>query len=541
MQAICPVCCLPVDLFSSYVFARHAYSSRNPTVQVVCPKCGTLSPEDHQVSRVECSRCGHCFDPTAGTVKGKAATCSHCLCEFTIGRTIRETGSPPTYRMYAKLILTPDGKKEYHQVNEYDQALYRKAVADLEDSPFAIPLGTIEPGYNTNQVLNYGFRVWHNMFNARQLLCISTLANRIKRIDDAPLRDAFTCLFSGVLEFNNMFASYKGEGTGAVRHMFYHHILKPERTALEANIWGTPKSSGAFSTLFRSRLLRAAQYARQPFELALSPEESGNRSVKVDSINEPLLGLTNSESYDQFSDNSKLYLSCGDSAVTELPDGCVDLVVTDPPFFDNVHYSQLADFFYAWQKLILGDSPSYQAETTRSAWEVQNSDATRFTERLALVFEETFRVLKDDGLLVFTYHHSRWEGWISVLKSVAAAGFQIKVCHPVKAELSLATPKHQAKAPINFDIIMVCRKAQPGAAKLKVVEYLTLDSAIERAEAQIRRLRTSGWQLSRNDVGVVVMAQVVSEMSSKLPARTIEQTFKEIEGSITEAIERLYD
>ena len=63
-----------------------------------------------------------------------------------------------------------------------------------------------------------------------------------------------------MLEFNNLFASYKGEGTGAVRHMFSHHILKPERTPIEANVWGTPKSSGSFSNLFRSRLLRAIEY-----------------------------------------------------------------------------------------------------------------------------------------------------------------------------------------------------------------------------------------------------------------------------------------
>ncbi len=422
MQVPCPVCRTPVDLFSDYIFARHAYSRRNPTVHVVCPNCGFLSSEDYQVHQMDCSECGHRFDATAGPVKGKAATCPYCLCEFTIGHTIRETGHHPSYRMYAKLALTPDGKKEYHPITDYDQALYQKAVKDLGESPHIIPQETIEPGYNTNQVLNYGFRAWNHMFNARQLLCISTLANRIKEIDDGPLRDAFTCLLSGVLEFNNMFASYKGEGTGAVRHMFYHHILKPERTPLEANIWGTPKSSGAFSTLFRSRLLRAAQYARQPFELALSTEESGMRSVKVGSINEPLIGITNSESYDQFSGNLKLYVSCGDSAVTDLPDECVDVVVTDPPFFDNVHYSQLADFFFTWQRLILDDSPSHQANTTRSESEVQNSDAKTFTERLTLVLQETNRVLKDNGLLVFTYHHSRWEGWRSVLNAMTTAG-----------------------------------------------------------------------------------------------------------------------
>ena len=540
MQAPCPDCRIPVDLFSNYIFAKHAYASRNPTVHVVCPKCGFLSPEDHRVRQMECFECGHRFDATAGPVKGKAATCPHCLCEFTIGRTIRETDSPPSYRMYAKLVLTPDGDKEYQPISDYDKDLYRKAVTALQGSPYEIPQGTIEPGYNTNQVLNYGFTSWHHMFNARQLLCISTLANCIKGIDDAQLRDAFTCLFSGVLEFNNMFASYKGEGTGAVRHMFYHHILKPERTPLEANIWGTPKSSGAFSTLFRSRLLRASQYTRRPFELALSSEESGKRSVKVDGINEPLVGLTNSDSYEQFKRHSRFYVSCGDSAVTDLPDECVDVVVTDPPFFDNVHYSQLADFFFAWQRLILDESPSHRADTTRSKSEVQHSDARAFTERLTLVLQESARVLKDSGLLVFTYHHSRWEGWECVLKAMRAAGFRIEACHPVKAEMSVATPKHQAKSPINFDIIIVCRKNQSGTTGPNIVSGLTLASAFERAEAQIARLRTSGWKLSRNDIGVMVMAQVVAEISRQPEKHTTDQIFEETQGPISQAIDQLH-
>ena len=335
MQATCPICCSLVDLFSSYIFARHAYPRRNPTVQVVCPKCGSLSAKHYLVRQTECSECGHSFDATSGTVRGKKAKCPTCLSEFVIGRTIHQTGSPPTYRMYAKLVLTPAGSKEYHPINDYDHALYQKAVADLDRSSLPIPQGKIEPGYNTNQVLNYGFQSWNQMFNARQLLSISTLASRIKRIDDPLLRDAFTCLFSGVLEFNNMFASYKGEGTGAVRHMFYHHILKPERTPLEANIWGTPKSSGAFSTLFRRRLMRAYQYAQQPFELALSSNGPNKQSVKVGDVNKPLIGFTNSESYEKFAKEGNLYISCGDSASTDLRDKCVDLVVTDPPFFDK--------------------------------------------------------------------------------------------------------------------------------------------------------------------------------------------------------------
>jgi putative DNA methylase len=67
-----------------------------------------------------------------------------------------------------------------------------------------------------------------------------------------------------------MFATFKGEGTGAVRHLFSHHILKPERMPIEANVWGTQKSSGSFSNLFKSRLLRAVDYRDAPFEIELN-------------------------------------------------------------------------------------------------------------------------------------------------------------------------------------------------------------------------------------------------------------------------------
>ena len=115
------------------------------------------------------------------------------------------------------------------------------------------PVVEILPGNNTKQVLNYNYHFWHQMFNARQLVCLALLANEIGKIQDAKMKQLFACLFSGTLEFNNMFTSFKGEGTGAVRHMFAHHILKPEMTPLEANLWGTHKSSGSFSTILKAK------------------------------------------------------------------------------------------------------------------------------------------------------------------------------------------------------------------------------------------------------------------------------------------------
>src|SRR5262249_18710007 len=137
-----------------------------------------------------------------------------------------------------------------------------------------LPTLELEEGFNTRQAMSYGFRAWRDFFNDRQLYGLLLLRDAVRKIEDPNVRAIFATLFSGVLEFNNMFASYKGEGTGAVRHIFATPILKPEGTPIEANIWGTPKSSGSFSSLYRSRVVRALGYRQGPTEIRLSPRSN---------------------------------------------------------------------------------------------------------------------------------------------------------------------------------------------------------------------------------------------------------------------------
>src|SRR5262249_49017754 len=96
---------------------------------------------------------------------------------------------------------------------------------------------------------------------------------------------------------------------------------------------------------------------------------------------------------------------------------------------------------------------------TRSPSEVQDSEADRFAAKLQRVFRECGRILKEDGRLVFTYHHSRDEGWEALADAVLGAGFVVVNSQPVKAEMSVATPKSQAKESIKLDITVVGRKA----------------------------------------------------------------------------------
>ena len=532
----CPSCGARVDLFSSYLFARHAYPQRHPIARALCPCCGAVEEARYDAAAVTCGTCGHVFDPRNGPAKGKKATCPTCLHVFSIAKTVHDAGGPPKHRLYAKLVLTDTGEKRYLAADDIDRERYREATLALRTRGDDGPKGMLKPGYNTDQALNYGYRSWRDMFNDRQLLCLGILSNRIRSIDSEPMRDLFTCLFSGVLEFNNMFASHKGEGTGAVRHMFSHHILKPERTPLEANPWGTPRSSGAFSTLFERRLLRAMEYREDPFEIAVDKKNGRIVGKKVFGLSEPI-GYPISGSYDAFKAGGRVYLSCGDSSLTDLATDSVHVVITDPPFFDNVHYSQLADFFYVWQRHILGSSRCRQ-ETTRSDREVQRTNAEDFADRLRDVWKECARVLKREGLLVFTYHHSRPEGWHSVLDALTGAGFRIVAAHPIKAEMSVAMPKNQAKEPIDLDIVMVCRKREEVQAVIRAQEN-TWAHAVKVAGEQVGRLRRVGRQLSRNDLRVVVMAQVVRFLSDCVEPTAARAMIENRHRDVEDAIESL--
>ncbi|MGH2343247.1 DNA methyltransferase (plasmid) [Segnochrobactraceae bacterium EtOH-i3] len=532
----CPCCAASVDLFSSRIFAQHAYAKRYPTSQALCPHCDEVNEVQYGDTEFVCRSCRQSFNPQTGPARGQKATCPRCDHEFPIAKTVRDAKTPPAHRLYAKLVLHADGRKSYQRATDVDHALFSKAKAALAHRENAYPVVAIEPGYNTNQVLGYNYRYWHDMFNERQLLSLSILADEIRTINDPVLRDLFTCLFSGVLEFNNLFASYKGEGTGAVRHMFAHHILKPERVPLEANVWGTPKSSGSFSTMFEGRLKRALDYADDPFEIRVSDKSGRKSSEKIYGLSDPI-GVQLANSFDAFGIDRPVYLSCGDSGATDIATGSVDAVLTDPPFFDNVHYSQLADFFHVWQRHILGAEGSQSATTTRSDAEVQHGEVATFTERLGHVWREAYRVLKDDGIFAFTYHHSRAEGWNAVLAALMKAGFVITAAQPIKAEMSVAMPKQQAKEPIDLDIIVVCRKR--GHAEAPTNGDLW-SAAARQAELQVTRLAQAGRRLSRNDVRIIVMAQQLRLLSFGADAAQACKELQEAEAEITGQIARLY-
>jgi len=282
--------------------------------------------------------------------------------------------------------------------------------------------------------------------------------------------------------------------------------------------------------------MRALTYAENPFELRVIDKKGKAAGEKVFDLSEPI-GHMVEQDHAAFADGAKVYLSCGDSSRTDLAAGSVDAVISDPPFFDNVHYSELADFFHVWQRHVLGATGPLEVATTRAIGEVQNVDEDTFTARLGAVWTECRRVLKDDGLLVFTYHHSRAEGWSSILKALMDSGFAVVAAHPIKAEMSGATPKHQAKEPIDLDIILVCRKRSQALAQVLPPDLW--GTVTEVGSRQVTRMRDSGRKLSRNDIRIIVMAQLLRWLSHEKHSAG---ALKHLEGghaAIEAAISRL--
>ena len=209
------------------------------------------------------------------------------------------------------------------------------------------------------------------------------------------------------------------------------------------------------------------------------------------------------------------------------------VAITDPPCFDNVHYSELADFFCVWQQLYFGDGHSSRACTTRRDAEVQDTEADGFANTLGRVLSECHRVLRDEGLLVFSYHHSREDGWSAVAQAVLGAGFTIVQSQPVKAEMSVAAPKSQAREPIDLDVPLVCRK-RPSDRRARHDESEALRRAATGAGRKVARFNTSGRQLSRNDARVVLLGQFLVELS-------VGRTADEVRGALTALLPQTRD
>lgn len=172
-------------------------------------------------------------------------------------------------------------------------------------------------------------------------------------------------------------------------------------------------------------------------------------------------------------------LTCksGDS-LDHIADASIDAVVMDPPYYDNVMYAELSDFFYVWLKRTAG---YIYPELFRRALTDKENEAVAnpakfkgekgakalagrdYQQRMAAIFTEMRRVLKPDGIMTLMFTHKATGAWDALTKGLMEAGFAITASWPINTEAE-GSLHIKDKSAANSTVFLVCRPlAQPGA------------------------------------------------------------------------------
>jgi adenine-specific DNA methylase len=353
------------------------------------------------------------------------------------------------------------------------------------------------------------------MINERQLLCLSHLLREILKIPDINIRELMLIAFSDCLDANNMFCKYEIQWH-KISLFFGLHAYHPIERPTENNIWGIEYGRGTFVKCFE-KVRRAKAYCKKPYERLL---KSGNKRFSKYTGNECIEANIVGD-FDALKQINRAALLRCDTAenLSFIPNKSVDAVITDPPYFDNIQYSELADFFYVWLRLGLKDLyPWFNLELSSRPNEiVQNERMGKtiefFSEGLKKVFAESYRVLKDDGLLVFTFHHNKLWAWESIGKILLDSGFYISATPIVRSEGKSGF--HSSKGNIRYDCVLVCRK-RPN--KLKDVNWSSLKELIlKEAILWTRRTLQSGMRISEVDVFTIIMGKTLEYYTKAFP------------------------
>lgn len=131
--------------------------------------------------------------------------------------------------------------------------------------------------------------------------------------------------------------------------------------------------------------------------------------------------------------------------MAEVETDTVDAVVMDPPYYDNVQYSELSDFYYVWHKRSLSDLyPGWfdQEATDKINEAVANpardgsakSAKARYEEMMRDIFAESKRVLKPDGIMTLMFTHKSADAWETLTNALIQSGWDITACMPVESE-----------------------------------------------------------------------------------------------------------
>ncbi len=323
-----------------------------------------------------------------------------------------------------------------------------------------IPTETIPDGSKTLEPRRYGIYSWADLFNPRQLLSLGMFVETLEEIKSELLAQAdedrakaiatyLSVILDKAILYNNRACRF--DPTRGLRSIFDRHDF--------AFVWSHGEFDASANLLPWAIDQIVDAYAEMAELLELPQMSFGGQKIQ----------------------HGKLKILQSNAAdITQLPDGSVDIVVTDPPYYDNVMYAELSDFFYVWLKRTTGHLyPEWFAAhlTDKDVEAVANparfKDLARgrgrgapkasdlaeqdYERKMAAAFREMHRVLRDDGVLTVMFTHKQVEAWDTLATALIGAGFSVESSWPVHTESRHSL--HQAKKnAAKSTILLACRK-----------------------------------------------------------------------------------
>ena len=215
-----------------------------------------------------------------------------------------------------------------------------------------------------------------------------------------------------------------------------------------------------------------------------------------------------------------------------IQDGSIDVVVMDPPYYNNVMYAELSDFFYVWLKRTAGhvfpelfrrnltdkDNEAVANPTRFQGQKSANRLAARdYQERMASIFAECRRTLKPDGIMTLMFTHKATEAWDALTKGLIKAGFVITASWPVNTE-SESSIHIRNKAAANSTVFLVCRPRIDGVKTNQNLYWEDVEPEVSRAvRMRVEEFQTAG--ISGVDLYLASFGPALEAFSRRWPLK----------------------
>ena len=326
-----------------------------------------------------------------------------------------------------------------------------------------VPSETIPDGNKTTEPQRYGMNVWRDLFSPRQLLCHGTSVEIYREMLDADraagelneLRQAaygYLALSLDKLRDYNSRMTRWHVGRQVIVNTFDRHDFSFK--------WSYAEMAPLIVGLgYDWAIGQTAKCIRELVALV---------RPGADNKNDDLFDDADAAEYTP----PPITITCkpGDS-LDHIEDGSIDVVVMDPPYYDNVMYAELSDFFYVWLKRTAGhifpelfrrhltdkdneavaNPAKFKGEKGASALAGRD-----YQERMASIVAECRRVLKADGVMTLMFTHKATGAWDALTKGLMEAGFAITASWPINTEAE-GSMHIKNKAAANSTIFLVCR------------------------------------------------------------------------------------